>query len=197
MPAWHVLPRLLSVQAAHCAAMSRHVQLGVCQVQCGLLWRRAARQLLLHAGCHVLHAGCMCSAGCVLGRGILTPLACQPAPWNPSPHCISTATYSEASGPAASAPAPLLLPTPRFPPSRPQKYDRNKFLQANFRFLVADTVDVAQFSSDADKMFDWDDVVQVGGMVVPALPAHGGACTAGSCQAVTVLAHSGAARWWR
>jgi hypothetical protein len=62
----------------------------------------------------------------------------------------------------------LLLPRPRlccrYAAPRPQKYDRLKFLQANFRFLVADTVDVAAFSAysaEADKMFDWDDVVQV------------------------------------
>ncbi|MEW5302270.1 MAG: hypothetical protein WDW36_005071 [Sanguina aurantia] len=44
---------------------------------------------------------------------------------------------------------------------RAQKYDRNKFLQANFRFLVSDAVDVASYAADADKMFDWEDVVQV------------------------------------
>ncbi len=42
-------------------------------------------------------------------------------------------------------------------------YDRNKFLQANFRFLVSDAVDVRRYESDADLMLDWDDVVQVWG----------------------------------
>ncbi|GAX85253.1 hypothetical protein CEUSTIGMA_g12673.t1, partial [Chlamydomonas eustigma] len=41
------------------------------------------------------------------------------------------------------------------------KYDRNKFLQANFRFLVSDAIDDAQFHADPDLMFDWDDVIQV------------------------------------
>ncbi|GFR42098.1 hypothetical protein Agub_g2940, partial [Astrephomene gubernaculifera] len=44
---------------------------------------------------------------------------------------------------------------------KPQKYDKNKFLQANFRFLVSDAVDVSAFEADADKMFDWEDVLQV------------------------------------
>ncbi|KXZ43366.1 hypothetical protein GPECTOR_92g589 [Gonium pectorale] len=42
-----------------------------------------------------------------------------------------------------------------------RKYDKNKFLQANFRFLVSDAVDVSAYEADADKMFDWDDVLQV------------------------------------
>eukprot|EP00195_Chlamydomonas_chlamydogama_P001548 CAMPEP_0202923498 /NCGR_PEP_ID=MMETSP1392-20130828/78481_1 /ASSEMBLY_ACC=CAM_ASM_000868 /TAXON_ID=225041 /ORGANISM="Chlamydomonas chlamydogama, Strain SAG 11-48b" /LENGTH=294 /DNA_ID=CAMNT_0049617181 /DNA_START=112 /DNA_END=993 /DNA_ORIENTATION=- len=44
---------------------------------------------------------------------------------------------------------------------KPQKYDKNKFLQANFRFLVSDAVDVPRFLEDPDRMFDWEDVVQV------------------------------------
>lgn len=107
----------------------------------------------------------------------------------------------------------------RPPMPRPQRYDKDKFLQANFRFLIsgacalqpwqvgqcagscggpgsvpaylrhnipalfvqftmffsalrfhsrdvvataADAVDVRQFESNADRMFDWDDVIQVG-----------------------------------
>ncbi|GLC37445.1 hypothetical protein PLESTM_000585400 [Pleodorina starrii] len=49
----------------------------------------------------------------------------------------------------------------RYSSSKPQKYDKNKFLQANFRFLVSDAVDVSAYEADADKMFDWDDVLQV------------------------------------
>lgn len=45
--------------------------------------------------------------------------------------------------------------------SRPQRYDKNKFLQANFRFLVSDAVDTERYAAAADLMFDWDDVVQV------------------------------------
>lgn len=45
--------------------------------------------------------------------------------------------------------------------SRFAKYDKDKFLQANFRFLVADTVDVDSYLVDPDRMFDWEDVVQV------------------------------------
>ena len=34
-------------------------------------------------------------------------------------------------------------------------------LQANFRFLVSDTVDLRRYAGDADLMLDWDDVLQV------------------------------------
>ena len=44
---------------------------------------------------------------------------------------------------------------------RAQPYDRNKFLQANFRFLVSDSVDLRRHAGDADLMLDWDDVLQV------------------------------------
>ena len=46
---------------------------------------------------------------------------------------------------------------------RPQPYNRNKFLQANFRFLVSDAADLRRHEADADLMLDWDDVVQVHG----------------------------------
>ncbi|WIA20869.1 hypothetical protein OEZ85_005218 [Tetradesmus obliquus] len=49
----------------------------------------------------------------------------------------------------------------RFPAPRPQRYDKEKFLQANFRFLVSSVVDTRQFDSNADRMFDWDDVLLV------------------------------------
>ncbi|KAK9807857.1 hypothetical protein WJX72_011479 [[Myrmecia] bisecta] len=44
---------------------------------------------------------------------------------------------------------------------RPQPYDKNKFLQANFRFLVSDAGDLRKYEADADLMLDWDDVVEV------------------------------------
>ncbi len=44
---------------------------------------------------------------------------------------------------------------------RPQPYNRNKFLQANFRFLVSDTADLRRHEADADLMLDWEDIVQV------------------------------------
>ena len=50
----------------------------------------------------------------------------------------------------------------RRPPPKPQPYDRNKFLQANFRFLVSDAADLRRHAADADLMLDWDDVVEVG-----------------------------------
>ena len=34
-------------------------------------------------------------------------------------------------------------------------------LQANFRFLVSDSVDLRRYAGDADLMLDWDDVLQV------------------------------------
>ena len=33
--------------------------------------------------------------------------------------------------------------------------------QANFRFLVSDSVDLRRYAGDADLMLDWDDVLQV------------------------------------
>jgi hypothetical protein len=50
---------------------------------------------------------------------------------------------------------------PRKSAPRPQPYDRNKFLQANFRFLVSDAADLRKHEADADLMLDWDDIVQV------------------------------------
>lgn len=45
------------------------------------------------------------------------------------------------------------------------KYDkskmRGKFLQANFRFLVSDAIEASKYEADADKMLDWDDVLEV------------------------------------
>ena len=54
-------------------------------------------------------------------------------------------------------------------------YNRNKFLQANFRFLVSDAGNLRRHEVDADLMLDWDDVVQVTRparlLLVHALPA--------------------------
>ncbi len=47
--------------------------------------------------------------------------------------------------------------------SRPAPYDKNKFLQANFRFLVSDAIDMSKYRTDADLMLKWDDIVQVCG----------------------------------
>lgn len=41
-------------------------------------------------------------------------------------------------------------------------FNRELFLQANFRFLVSDTADLSKHALDADKMLDWDDVIEVG-----------------------------------
>jgi hypothetical protein len=49
----------------------------------------------------------------------------------------------------------------RRPASKPMPYNRNKFLQANFRFLVSDAGNLKKHEADADLMLDWDDVVQV------------------------------------
>ena len=40
-------------------------------------------------------------------------------------------------------------------------YNRNKFLQANFRFMVSDASDLQRHQTDADLMLDWEDVLQV------------------------------------
>ena len=44
---------------------------------------------------------------------------------------------------------------------KPEPYDRNKFLQANFRFLVSDAADLREHSTNADLMLDWGDVIEV------------------------------------
>lgn len=45
--------------------------------------------------------------------------------------------------------------------SRYQVYDRAKFLQANFRFLVSNMVNISRYEVEADLMLDWDDVLAV------------------------------------
>lgn len=45
---------------------------------------------------------------------------------------------------------------------RPALYDRNKFLAANFSFVVSDAADLAAASADPDLPLDWDDILQVG-----------------------------------
>ena len=49
------------------------------------------------------------------------------------------------------------------PSSRARRgaHSKELFLQANFRFLVADWADLAGSSRDPDHMVDWDDVVLV------------------------------------
>lgn len=49
---------------------------------------------------------------------------------------------------------------------RLQPFNRNQFLQANFRFLVSDSADLRKHTSDADLMLDWEDVVEV--LVIPS-----------------------------
>lgn len=44
---------------------------------------------------------------------------------------------------------------------RAQPFNRNQFLQANFRFLVSDAADLRKHAVDADLMLDWEDVVEV------------------------------------
>ncbi len=44
---------------------------------------------------------------------------------------------------------------------RPALYDRNKFLAANFSFVVSDAADLAAASADPDLPLDWDDILQV------------------------------------
>ena len=49
----------------------------------------------------------------------------------------------------------------RRPAAKPMPYNRNKFLQANFRFLVSDAGNLRKHEADADLMLDWDSIVQV------------------------------------
>lgn len=56
---------------------------------------------------------------------------------------------------------PPTRPPRRRSQHRPAPYDKNKFLQANFRFVVSDAIDLPTYRRDADLMLKWDDVVQV------------------------------------
>jgi len=49
----------------------------------------------------------------------------------------------------------------RRPGARAEPYDRNKFMQANFRFLVSDAADLGAHHRDADLMLKWGDVLEV------------------------------------
>ncbi|CAK9202283.1 unnamed protein product [Sphagnum troendelagicum] len=60
---------------------------------------------------------------------------------------------------------PIPRPPPRAPPPRRQRriepYNKELFLQANFRFLVSDLGDYMLNASDPDKMLQWEDVAAV------------------------------------
>lgn len=60
---------------------------------------------------------------------------------------------------------PIPRPPPRAPPPRRQRrsqpYNKELFLQANFRFLVSDLGDYVLNASDPDKMLRWEDVAAV------------------------------------
>lgn len=38
---------------------------------------------------------------------------------------------------------------------------RNLYVQANYRFVVSDAVNASLHHADADRMFEWEDVLQV------------------------------------
>ena len=61
---------------------------------------------------------------------------------------------------------------PRAPP-----YDRNKFLAANFSFLVSDGASLQAATTDADMPLDWEDVLQVTPPLPPPLALWERACT--------------------
>ncbi|EFJ21418.1 hypothetical protein SELMODRAFT_443565 [Selaginella moellendorffii] len=60
---------------------------------------------------------------------------------------------------------PIVRPSPRPPQRRQhqkvQAYDKELFLQANFRFLVSDFGDYLENSTDPDKMLEWEDIALV------------------------------------
>jgi hypothetical protein len=45
--------------------------------------------------------------------------------------------------------------------SRPAAYDRTKFLQANFRFIISDASEIQKYEADPDLMLNWDDIAAV------------------------------------
>lgn len=58
-------------------------------------------------------------------------------------------------------PPPRAPPVPRARQKRPQPYNKELFLQANFRFLVSDVGDYTDNATDPDKMVEWEDVAAV------------------------------------
>ncbi|KAL2636037.1 hypothetical protein R1flu_007516 [Riccia fluitans] len=60
---------------------------------------------------------------------------------------------------------PISRPPPRAPPARRQRkiqpFNKELFLQANFRFLVSDLGDYMLNTADPDKMLQWEDVAAV------------------------------------
>lgn len=85
-----------------------------------------------------------------------------PTPWHTSR--TSRCTYDEHPGTAqdtagrggGSSGGRRQRHGPRAPP-----YDRNKFLAANFSFLVSDGARLDAATADADVPLDWEDVLQV------------------------------------
>ena len=78
-------------------------------------------------------------------------------------------------------------------PSRGQRrsvYRKELFLQANFRFLVADWADLTGAASDPDHMVDWDDVVLV--EMASATPLSCPVCLDEpmTCAQVTLCGHA-------
>lgn len=45
--------------------------------------------------------------------------------------------------------------------SRPAAYDRTKFLQANFRFIISNASEIHKYEADPDLMLNWDDIAAV------------------------------------
>ncbi|KAG0581808.1 hypothetical protein KC19_3G011200 [Ceratodon purpureus] len=90
---------------------------------------------------------------------------------------------------------PIVRPPPRShqPPSRRQRraqpYNRELFLQANFRFLVSDLGDYVLNASDPDKMLQWEDVSAVN--VTAPVPVQCPICldTPPLCPQITSCGH--------
>lgn len=68
-------------------------------------------------------------------------------------------TYKEGSRPANAGAGNGRGPLPPRRGGARQPYDRDRFLQANFRYLVSDAIDVRRYEGDADLAIDWEDVV--------------------------------------
>eukprot|EP00850_Spirogloea_muscicola_P007919 SM000041S15478 [mRNA] locus=s41:320644:326300:+ [translate_table: standard] len=70
--------------------------------------------------------------------------------------------YESNVRPAGTARSPAAVPTRRGRQRyRAPAYDRELFLQANFRFLVSDLGDYAAHAADPDRPIDWGDVAAV------------------------------------
>lgn len=88
---------------------------------------------------------------------------------NSESHAHTTLRPVRVQGVAERGPGSARGRRPRHGPRAPP-YDRNKFLAANFSFLVSDGASLEAATADADMPLEWEDVLQVTPPTPPHLP---------------------------